>query len=207
MNRTITVVLGVLAIGLSEGSSPAVAQGPDPSQVYIQSITYGGTACPQGSASLSLSSDRTRFTLIFDNYVATTGPGVPIIESRKNCQININLHVPSGVGNAIVSLDYRGFLQLEAGAQASQHAIYFFADNEPKEGGTDFAGPVAKDYIQSDAVPLLTQKLDLPVCGGTIPLNVSSQVRIDSGAGPNMITTDSIDGSVKTTGRPPDVNC
>jgi hypothetical protein len=207
MTRRIMTVLGVLAIGITGISAPALAQGPDPRQVYIQSISYGGSGCPQGSVGQSISNDRTSFTLIFDQFVAASGPGVPVTEARKNCQINVNLHVPAGVGNSIVSLDYRGYVQLDAGAQATQGAVYDFAGNSPRQSSTDFAGPLAVDYLQSDAVPLLTQKLELPACGGVVPLNVNSQIRIYPGTDSSLMTTDSIDGRVRTLGRLPDVGC
>src|SRR5947208_7771357 len=70
--------------------------GPDPSKVWISGITTGGTGCPDGTVSQVFSDDRSTFTLIFDTYIASLGPGVPITESRKNCQLNINLHYPGG---------------------------------------------------------------------------------------------------------------
>ncbi|KAF3931039.1 hypothetical protein ABW20_dc0103947 [Dactylellina cionopaga] len=46
------------------------------------------------TSSTYISADRKTFTLIFDNYVAALGPGVSITESRKNCQLNIDIHYP-----------------------------------------------------------------------------------------------------------------
>jgi hypothetical protein len=58
--------------------APAQAAGPDPSKVYIESIGYGGTSCPQGTVGQSISNDRTVATLIFDSFVASSGPTVPV---------------------------------------------------------------------------------------------------------------------------------
>src|ERR1700733_14544290 len=80
-------------IGLNPGASTT---GPDPSTVYVTGITYGGTGCPVGTVRQALSDDKTVFTLLFDSFVAATGPGTGATDNRKNCQINVNLHYPGG---------------------------------------------------------------------------------------------------------------
>src|SRR4051812_38006942 len=72
-------------------------------------VTYGGTGCPQGSVGSVISQDRTTMTLIFDQYVASIGPGIPVTENRKNCQLNIDLIYPGGFQYSIFSADYRGY--------------------------------------------------------------------------------------------------
>jgi hypothetical protein len=77
---------------------PSHAVGPDQSQVYIQSDpTYGGSGCPQGSANVTLSSDKKSFTVIMDQFTAAAGPNYPMpYKDRKNCQINVDMHIPEG---------------------------------------------------------------------------------------------------------------
>ncbi|KAF8847896.1 hypothetical protein BDZ45DRAFT_778374, partial [Acephala macrosclerotiorum] len=62
--------------------------------VSIKEISYSGTG-RQGSVGSCISDDKQTFTLIFDNYVASIGPGVEVTENRKNCQINLDLAYPS----------------------------------------------------------------------------------------------------------------
>jgi hypothetical protein len=97
------MTLALVATAVLGNTTSVSAAGPNPSQVYVQSISYGGSGCPQGTVGQSISDDRTTFTLIYDQYIASTGPGVPITESRKNCQLNVNLHVPQGWTFTIVS--------------------------------------------------------------------------------------------------------
>lgn len=42
-------------------AATATAVLPNPSQVYINAISYGGTGCPQGSVGTFLSADRQTF--------------------------------------------------------------------------------------------------------------------------------------------------
>jgi uncharacterized membrane protein len=46
----------VLVVPVASATSSSVS--PNPSQVYINSISYGGTGCPQGSVGSFISDDR-----------------------------------------------------------------------------------------------------------------------------------------------------
>jgi hypothetical protein len=198
-------LLFTLVIGA--GAGLLLAAGPDPTQPYIESISYGGSGCPNGSVAQSISDDRQRFTLIFDRYVASTGPGVPATDARKDCQININLRAPNGTGNTHLNLQYRGYAQLAAASTGEQQADYYLASTPHKPGGGGsgkFNGPVAKDYVQSDTIPLQLQKVDTGApCGFRVPFNIKSSIRIVGPPSvPGQLTTDSIDGQIKVTGKP-----
>ncbi|KAJ3345298.1 hypothetical protein HDU91_007394, partial [Kappamyces sp. JEL0680] len=93
---------------LAEVAVPSSSNGntPDPSTVYVNGITYGGSGCPAGSVATAFSADRTIFTMIYDSFIASSGTGVPVTESRKNCQVNVDMHYPQGWSYAIVSVDY-----------------------------------------------------------------------------------------------------
>jgi len=172
--------------------------GPNPNQVYVQSITYGGTGCPQGSVGTSFSDDRTTFTMIFDEFIASVGPGVPIAQSRKNCQINVNLHIPQGWSFSIASADYRGYIELPAGMSATQETIYYFQGEVAQVSAhCNFVGPVSKDYLVHDEIPLNT--VVWSACNVVRPVNANSQIRINPGkpGTSGQMTTDSIDGKIK----------
>jgi hypothetical protein len=170
--------------------------GLNPNEVYIQSISYGGTGCPQGSVGSSFANDRQSATLIFDSFVASSGPGVPVTESRKNCQIDVNLHVPQGFTFSTGTVDYRGYVQLPAGVSAEQKSVYYFQGEQAQNSsGTIFTGPVAKDYLASDKLPLTTFVPE--ECGAVRPVNINAQVRLTGNLSQSsQITTDSIDGKI-----------
>jgi hypothetical protein len=182
------------------------AQSPNPNEPYVQSITYGGTGCPQGSVASSFANDRKSFTLIFDSFVASSGPGIPVTDARKNCQININVREPLGSGQYCAVTAYRGYVQAPAGVTAEQKAIYYgpgdqeivIGDEDSEEDparsrATLFVGPVARDYLTTDHQ---TWSFDNEAARVT-PLNINSQVRlIGSSSASAQITTDSIDGKI-----------
>lgn len=51
-------VLGVTVTANPGASASATSVGPNPSGVYINSISYGGTGCPQGTVGQFVSADR-----------------------------------------------------------------------------------------------------------------------------------------------------
>jgi hypothetical protein len=195
-------VAGVFAACSTAMIAPAAAQGPDPNSPYVQSITYGGTGCPQASVGQSLSSDRTVFTLIFDQFVASAGPGVPIGESLKNCQVNVALHVPPGAGDVCLVQDARGFVQLPAGVGALETTLAHAPTNEdpPPPGAivsnVSFAGPVSRDYLRRGGLIVHYDG----AAPATKPAVLSAQVRVDASGGQAQITMDSFDGRILSGG-------
>jgi hypothetical protein len=200
--------LGLVAVcTLTILSAPAVLRaqsGANPNQPFIESISYGGTGCPQGSVGSSMANDRLSFTLIFDSFVASTGVNTPATEARKNCQLNVNVHVPNGSGQYCAAVGYRGYVQLPAGVTATQGAEY--NGIAPEQGyelpdgqvitigdeHSDFTGPVAKDYLSRDEVNLAWDGAEAAVN----PLTVAAFVRINQIGSSAQITTDSIDGRI-----------
>jgi hypothetical protein len=187
-----------LAILLALAPFVSKASGPDPKQVYVESISYGGTGCPQGTVGQSLSDDRSQLTLIFDSYVASTGPAVPITESRKACQLNINLHVPQGWSYSIGDITYRGYAQLARGQVGQQISTYYFAGSSTQARfSKPITGPTAQDYTVGDHLGL--DALVWSACNAVVPLNVKSAVQINGPVNvPGQLTNDSTDGKMKT---------
>lgn len=139
-------IFTVLALAATVIAVPFIdtrADKPDPSLVTIKGITTSGTGCPQGSVGKFISSDLSTyvnksqcssavinlcsFTLIFDKYVTSIGPGVAATEARKFCQINLQLHYPGGFQYSVMSAIYRGYANLEAGVTGTQEATYYFS--------------------------------------------------------------------------------
>jgi len=195
--------LFTLALATAAIASPVVTPdvttgtGPPPNQVTIGKITYGGTGCPQGTVGSFVAADRQTFTLIFDNFVASIGPGVAITENRKNCQLNLELNYPGGFQYSILSTMYRGYVDVDKGVTARQQATYYFSGETAQiSSGTNMVGPKSGDYAITDSLPL-TSTIWSP-CGVTTALNINSQVRLTSSksSASGVITDDSIDGKI-----------
>jgi len=155
---------------------------------------YGGTGCPNGSASVALAPDQQSISILFDSYVAEAGGTTRAAFDRKNCNIAIPVHVPQGFSVAVVGIDYRGFTGLPAGARA-QLAVDYFLSTNPNGFHTQktFLGPVTDNYVKSDSLGL--QSVVWTACGADTNLraNTSLLVMSNSRHEESMATVDSAD--------------
>jgi len=192
-------LLALAGLAAAELNAPMFDLVAPPNKVTIRGISYGGSGCPQGSVGSFISTDRTTYTLIFDKYVAEMGPGKSIRDSRKNCQINVDLLYPNGYQFSIYSQNYRGFVNLDAGVVGEQQATFYFSGSSAQASTrTHFQGPASKDYLITDTIPFSSQVW--APCGQEGALNINTQIRVDNSRAPRaqgQLTTDSIDGKVE----------
>jgi hypothetical protein len=189
MIKTITAALCLAGSSAAFGDSPPWA--------HIDSIAYAGSGCPAGSVAENLSDDLTAFTLLFDDYVAEIGPGVPRRENRKNCQINIDLKFPQGWSFTLFEMDYRGYVGIDRGVTALQSSRYYFQGNSHScKFDTAFYGSKDDDFEIHDTVA--ASALVWSPCGANRSLNINTQVRLASRSrnATGIITMDSVDGKV-----------
>jgi hypothetical protein len=181
-------------------SAAAFADGPNPNEFYVNTIKYNGSGCPLETVSPSISDDGKAFTLTFGQYIAEVGPGVALTESRKNCQLDINLHIPQGWAYTITNVDYRGYARLDPNVVGTQKSTYYFMGNSMNSanGQSTYVGPFEGDYGFRDTLAFNT--LVWSRCGVNRNLEINTQVRLDNSRnrrGTGMMTVDSIDGEVK----------
>ncbi|KAH8832210.1 hypothetical protein DL96DRAFT_645751 [Flagelloscypha sp. PMI_526] len=158
-----------------------------------------GTGCPPGSGKVFLNAAHTIATISFSQYEASAGPGIPISMNRKNCQVTLGVHVPSGFTFTIVDVDYRGYYKLDKGVKGSHSAIYYFQGQVVQgESGTTINGPVAgANYVYRDEFNL-TPTVYSP-CGEDSILNLNSQVIVDNSGnstGFGYFNDDSVDATI-----------
>lgn len=178
-------------------STAALSQSsPDPRQVYIRQLGFAGSGCPAGTVSSNMAFDAKAFTLLFDNYVAEIGPGLPLSAGRKNCQLTIDLQYPQGWSYTVFTFDYRGYAQLDRGVSGQQQSLYYFQGSSTQVPmRSTIYGPYANDYRYRDQIGV--SSLVWSPCGLRRALNINTSVTLRGPYGARgLMTTDSIDGSV-----------
>ncbi|MQS17666.1 DUF4360 domain-containing protein [Streptomyces kaniharaensis] len=198
-------VLAATGVAASLFSSPAF--GADslptpPDRIVIDVATVNGSGCPAGTAAVAVSPDNTAFTVTYSSYLAQVGVGSKPTDFRKNCQLNLRVHVPQGFTYAIASADYRGFAHLEAGATAAQRASYYFQGQPETTYRTHrFSGPRDDNWQATDTVDIAA--LVFAPCGEQRNFNINTELRVGAGSSDpasttSFMTMDSTDGSINT---------
>lgn len=171
---------------------------PPASQVTIRSLEWAGSGCPPGSVEGSVASDAKAFSLLFSQYQASVGPGIPIGESRKNCNLLLRLKFPQGWSFTILNVDYRGYASLDNRVRGTQRSGYFFEGQFPSGAlRSDLVGPFDDNYEVRDRLGLDT--VVWSPCGVDRALNINTEVRVNNRSNPRgsgLITTDNITGEL-----------
>jgi hypothetical protein len=179
------MLASVIALSTLSLSGPAraadTASAPPGGQITLDVQTVNGSGCPAGSAWVSMLPDNTGFRINYADYLAEDGGGTGPTSFRKNCQINLLVHIPQGFTFAIARADYWGRAHLEPGATALERANYYF------QGSSDnsyvdhtFAGAYDGTWRATDATA--TADLVWAPCGITRSLNINTELRVNSGS-------------------------
>ncbi|WP_131739022.1 DUF4360 domain-containing protein [Actinomadura roseirufa] len=191
------------ALAMASTASTANAAGddpPPPDKITVEVLTVNGSGCPAGTAAVATASDNSGFTVTYSNYLAQAGGSSTATDFRKNCQLNLRVHVPQGFTYAIAGADYRGFANLEAGASAVERASYYHQGTSPTQAVThNLKGSLVDNWEFSDRTPV-TELVYKP-CGEERNFNVNTELRVTKGSDPSktsFIAFDSTDGSVNT---------
>lgn len=188
INRLVLVPIASVFCAL-----PALAQDqPSPGEVYVENMTYGGSGCPAGTVADNLSPDAKAITFLFSDFNVDT-PSNGGRDVKKNCQVNLQLHVPQGWTYTLFSVDYRGFVDLDRVSKARLRSWYKIGSEEVRIANTTIDGPVSKDYHQRANVPL--DALPWLTCSNSSTV-ISINTEIKGEGRKALVTVDSLDGEV-----------
>jgi hypothetical protein len=197
------IMVALVAASLVGGvpaSAGSPLDNPPNDQIVIDLVAMAGSGCRPGTADVAVSPDNTAFTAIYSDYLAEAGPGIATTAGRRNCQLNVLVHVPQGFTFAITKVDYRGYGLLQQGATASQRANYYFQGmSESTYTNHPVAAPLDDNWFVSDEVPIAS--VVWHPCGELRNLNINTELRVSKGTSTqaSFLTMDSIDGSISTT--------
>ncbi|MZE77938.1 DUF4360 domain-containing protein [Streptomyces xinghaiensis] len=181
---------GVLAAGgaaaalfasvLAGQSAPAEAAVPA-EQAQVGIITVNGSGCPAGTAAVAVSPDNSSVIVSYSDYLARTGAGADAADQRKNCQLALDVRVPSGWTYTITGAEHRGYTHLEKGATGLQQSQYYFqGSSETAVNSRSFAGPYDGEWRISENTPAAEQVW--APCGAKRLLNINTELRVDAGS-------------------------
>ncbi|MFF0787737.1 DUF4360 domain-containing protein [Streptomyces spiralis] len=196
-----SAIAALLTTALPAHPSSPVVTDPPPDKIVIDVATVNGSGCPQGTAAVAVAPDNTAFTVTYSDYLAQAGGNSDPTAFRKNCQLNLVVHVPQGFTYAIASADYRGFLSLQPGATGTQRASYYFQGSSSTAFRTHpFNGPYNDDWQATDSTDWA--QLVWAPCGVLRNFNINTELRVNAGTSApgkvSFMTMDSTDGDIST---------
>lgn len=137
---------------------------------------YGGTGCPDGTVSVTLSPDQKSLSLLFDEYQVSVGGDTGKSFDRKSCNIAIPVRVPQGLSVSILQIDFRGFNHLPTSANSQFNVEYFFAGTQGPSFRRTFRGPLDDDYLIHNE--LEARAIVWSDCGEDVNLRTNSSMRV-----------------------------
>ncbi|GAA2635681.1 DUF4360 domain-containing protein [Actinomadura fulvescens] len=200
MRARVNVTAAVVVMATAGVVAPASADSP-PGQITVEVVTVNGSGCPAGTARVTPLPGNAGFTVSYSDYLARTGGSSDPVDSRKNCQLNLAIHIPQGFTYAIASAQYQGFAHLQAGADGLQRANYYFQgspENHPVSH--TIRGPYSDEWRFTDTTDVAA--LVYKPCGEDRNLNINTELRVNRGgsdaAKTSFMTMDSTRGGIKT---------
>jgi hypothetical protein len=194
-------IAALLTTALPAQRTSPVFTDPPPDKVVIDVATVNGSGCPQGTTAVAVSPDNTAFTVTYSAYLAQVGGNSDPTAFRRNCQLNLVVHVPQGFTYGIASADYRGFASLQQGASGTQRASYYFqGSSNTSFKNHNFNGPYNDDWEATDSTDW-AQIVWAP-CGVERNFNINTELRVSAGTSApgkvSFMTMDSTDGAIST---------
>ncbi|MDP9797233.1 hypothetical protein J2S43_005745 [Catenuloplanes nepalensis] len=182
--RKAMLVTGMSIAMLGSTATAANAAGgetvPGPDQFKVQIVSAAGSGCPGDSAKVNVTPENAWFTITYDEFVAWQGPGSKKTDSRKFCQLGIDVDVPSGFTFTIVKIDHRGVANLAKGATAYERGVYYWSgDSETTVIENSLTGPFDKDWQFTDEVE--TGIVSLMPCGEARTFNAKLDLGVRPG--------------------------
>ena len=164
---------GAVALSTLAAAVPASAD-----DISLGIPGYGGSGCPGGSVSTTLSPDGKSLSLIFDEYTVSAGGSTGRSFDRKTCNVAIPVHVPSGYSIAVLSVDYRGFNQLPPRAMSQFNVEYFFAGSRGPAFRRSFYGALQSDFFINNLLGV--ESWVWSPCGAAVNLRTNSSMRLNT---------------------------
>jgi hypothetical protein len=149
-------------------------------------IGYGGTGCPDGTASIVTNDDRSSALLELSAYAV--GQGNRSLD-RQACAVAIPVSVPDGVMVAIRGVSVIGSVDLPGGVDATLGLEAFVAGDSGTPVDLTLSGPRAGTWYR--AIVIRPDDLVWTGCGDDANLRINTSLRTKGNAGAR-VTLDSL---------------
>ena len=185
-------------------TNPADGEGPvapNADEIYIRSVAYAGTGCPEETVSQNISPDRKAVSFLFAEFLAEITAGMSeeerAIQGKKDCELTIDLQYPNGWTYSVASVDYRGFADFDDGVSAQRRTTIKFADDSKNESfSSALIAGFKGDFSFRDTFDIKEEVL--APCGTVKPLiiKIEAELLADNLESSGFLSLDTLDGEM-----------
>ncbi|PVH91678.1 hypothetical protein DM02DRAFT_331158 [Periconia macrospinosa] len=170
-----TTAFASLALAGAALASPIPEAAAAPSSFKINGVISGGSGCPQGSINVDYNNQGILPIYFSKEFTASVGSNVSPDQSRKNCQINLDLSYSPGWSYSVYSADYTGYADVDSGVKGVVKSTYYFSGEQAQcSSSLQINGPYNGKYTKKDDVSLSVWS----PCSGQSLLNVNAEVAL-----------------------------
>lgn len=171
---------------------------PPTEKITLEVQSVLGTGCAAGTTTVTPNGDNTGFSIRYKDFRSEDGGDAAATAFRKNCQVNVNVHIPQGYTFAVARSDYQGKAKLTAGSKALVRSNYYYqGDSANSYVDHVLYGPIDGTWRTTDITPV--EELVWSPCGETRNLNINTEIVVSaSGSVKNFVSMKTSDGEVYT---------
>lgn len=156
-----------------------------------------GTGCPAGSAHVVIASTTPGcktadfIEVLFDEFTAEKGPGVPFSMRRQQCTVEVTLRLPSGLRFTVDQTHYEGYAYLGASDTGTLTSDYFIAIPPAPPHATStktLHGPFNGNFTKDDTLTFFSLVWP-PMCHIDVPANLRSILTVSGPSTSNAVIT------------------
>ncbi|WP_165964295.1 DUF4360 domain-containing protein [Actinomadura sp. KC216] len=204
-NAVSVVATAVLAATAASGT-PTAAAGPrtvrGPVEFSVKVVSVNGSGCPVHTVWADAWPEKESFRVVYSEYLAQAGGSSRPIDSRKQCQVAVQVNFPQDVTYAVSSSDHQGFAHLESGASATVKVGHYI-QGQPWDGAVTHNLNGAYDDIWRFTHRLPADQLVFRPCGEDRNTVLITELRVDKGTSDpsktSYIAMDAVGEGVWTT--------
>jgi hypothetical protein len=138
-----------LSLIFSICSALVVAVDPPSTPIALNSISYTGGGCPDGSLGMSLGNSS--INLALTSFAVSIGPSVSVDNTRKVCDVTAEIAVPTGYTFTPTTVEIEGFLQGDSGVVAQYQTSLGFSGQSESVSACQFGLLFQSDVSYSNA--------------------------------------------------------
>lgn len=156
-----------------------------------------GTGCPAGTARVVIASTTAGcktadfIEVLFDEFTAEKGPGIPFSMRRQQCTVQVTLRLPSGLRFTVDQTHYEGYAHLGSSDTGTLTSDYFIAIPPAPPHATStktIHGPFDGNFTKDDTLSFLSLVWP-PMCHIDVPANLRSILTVSGPSTSNAVIT------------------